>query len=74
LQSGDDKRDDCERCDSFRGKLVELSNFQLGWHANNRESLESSKDAPSWIHMDGRRYSRKYLDEKYFVKSPADNL
>jgi len=74
LQRGDDKRDDCERCDNFRGRLVELSNFQIGWNANNRKSLEPSNIAPSWIHMDLRCYSRNYLDEKYFVKSFADNL
>jgi len=41
---------------------------------NNRKSLEPSNIALSWIHMDVRNYSSNYLDDKYFVKGPVDNL
>jgi len=50
LQRDNDKRDDCDRCDNFRGKLVELSNFQIGWNANNHKSFEPSNPAAAgWI-------------------------
>ena len=52
--------------DMFRGLLVEKSNFQIGWNGRNKNSLESSSIAPTWIRMDVRRFSKKYLQEKYF--------
>lgn len=74
MQTGDTKRDDCERCDAVRGILVEKCNFQIGWGAANRKALEPSQIAPSWIHMDVRCYPSKYLNDKYFVKSSKDIL
>jgi len=70
-KAGEDKRDDCRRCDSFRGILVEKCNFQLGWGANNVKSLEPANIAPSWIHLDVRCYTPNYLADKYFVKTAA---
>ena len=69
LQDGEDKRDDSNRCDRFRGILTEKCNFQIGWGANNRKALEPSTIAPTWIHADMRCYNRKFLDDSYFVKS-----
>ena len=69
LQEGEDKRDDQRRCDRFRGVLAEKANFQIGWAASNRKALEPSAIAPTWIHMDVRQYSRRYLDDRYFVKT-----
>lgn len=67
LKEGDDKRDDANRCDKFRGLLVEKSNFQIGWNGGNKKSLEPSNIAPTWVHMDVRSFSKKFLQEKYFV-------
>jgi hypothetical protein len=67
LGANEDKRDDTIRCENFRGLLVEKSNFQIGWNGRNKKSLEPSHIAPTWIHMDVRSFSPKYLDEKYFV-------
>ena len=53
--------------DMFRGLLVEKSNFQIGWNSRNKKSLESSSIAPTWVRMDVRSFSKKYLQEKYFV-------
>lgn len=72
LQPGDDKRDDQIRCDRFRSVLVEKSNFQLEWAAPNRKALEPSRIAPTWIHMDVRQYSPRYLDDRFFVKSAEE--
>lgn len=69
LKESEDKRDDLIRCDNFRGKLVEKSNFQIGWNGRNKKSLEPSNIAPTWIHMDVRSFTQKYLQEKYFVKT-----
>jgi len=69
LKGGETKRDDRDRCDEFRGSMVEFGNFQIGWAASNRKALEPSEYAPTWIHMDVRNYERKYLDERYFVRS-----
>jgi hypothetical protein len=72
LKDKEDKRDDGNRCDRFRGLMVEKSNFQIGWNGRNKKSLEPSHIAPTWIHMDVRSFSPKYLDEKYFVTTEAD--
>jgi len=69
LKPTEDKRDDCNRCDAVRGILVEKCGFQIGWNATNTKALEPARIAPSWVHMDVRCYSRKYLDTKYFVKN-----
>ena len=72
LKEGEKKRDDGIRCDKFRGRLVEKSNFQIGWHGRNKKSLEPSHIAPTWIHMDVRSFSKKYLQEKYFVTTEQE--
>ena len=65
---GEDKRGDSLRCDGVRGLVVEKSNFQIGWGARNRKSLEPSDIAPTWLHMDVRSYAPGYLDDGFFVK------
>lgn len=72
LGVGEDKQDDCNRCDDVRGMLVEMGNFQLGWGAKNRKALEPSYIAPSWIHMDVRCYEKKFLADAFFVKSAEE--
>ena len=72
LRAGEDKRDDQQRCDRYRGVLVEKSNFQIGWNASNRKSLEPTEIAPTWIHMDVRQYSPQYLDDRFFVTSSVE--
>jgi len=72
LKPGEEKRDDMNRCDRFRGVLVEKGNFQIGWRASNRKALEPSRIAPTWIHMDVRQFSRRYLDDRFFVKSALE--
>ena len=71
MAATEDKRDDMLRCDKGRGVLVELANFQVGWMAGNRKSLEPSDIAPTWIHMDVRSYERKYLADRFFVTPKA---
>lgn len=66
--AGEDKKDDCNRCDNIRGMLVEKGNFQIGWGAQNRKALEPADVAPSWVHMDVRAFARDYLDDYFFVK------
>jgi hypothetical protein len=68
LRGSEDKRDDMLRCEKGRGVLVELANFQVGWSASNRKSLEPSDIAPTWIHMDVRSYEPKYLQSRFFVR------
>lgn len=72
LKEKEDKRDDSIRCDKFRGRLVENSNFQIGWNGRNKKSLEPSNIAPTWIHMDVRSFSEEYLHEKYFVTTEEE--
>lgn len=72
LKKGDDKRDDANRCDRFRGQLVEQANFQIGWNGRNKKSLEPSNIAPTWVHMDVRSFSKQYLQEKYFVTTEQE--
>jgi hypothetical protein len=72
LKDGEDKRDDSIRCDKFRGQLVEQANFQIGWNGRNKKSLEPSNIAPTWVHMDVRSFTQKYLQEKYFVTTEQE--
>jgi hypothetical protein len=69
---GEDKRDDGIRCDKFRGLIVEKSNFQIGWNGRNKKSLEPSNIAPTWIHMDVRSLSKKYLQDNFFVTTTEE--
>jgi len=64
-----DKNTDKELCDKFRAKLMQLSNFQIGWGNKNQKSLEPKDIAPTWIHMDIRCYEPKYLLDWFFVKN-----
>jgi len=73
LKAGESKRDDAVKCDAVRGKLVELSNAQIGWTAANRKALEPSSIAPTWVHYDVRQYDAIYLADSYFCKD-ADSL
>jgi len=68
LQTGETKQDDVEKCHAVRGKLVELSNAQIGWAAKNRKSLEPDDIAPTWVHYDVRSYEPQYLDDRYFCR------
>lgn len=72
-QPEQDKRDDMNRCNSVRGLIVECSQAQIGWYANNRKALESENIAPTWVHYDVRTYDRKYLADSYFCTT-ADEL
>jgi len=69
LGAGEDKRDDMLRCHGIRGRLIELSNCQIGWAARNRKALEPDQIAPTWIHYDVRCYQRKYLADHFFCRS-----
>ncbi len=69
---GEDKKEDSFRCDKFRGIMIEKSNFQIGWHGRNKKSLEPSNIAPTWIHMDVRSFSAKYLQDKFFVATEQE--
>jgi len=60
-------QDDRNRCDQFRRLLVDRCNFQIGWAVSNRKSLEPSRIAPTWIHMDIRQYDKRYLSDSFFV-------
>lgn len=62
---------DRERCNALRGLLVEKANAQVGWAAGNRKSLEPAEIAPTWVHYDVRSYDRKFLADRYFVKTQA---
>jgi hypothetical protein len=73
LKPGEDKRADCDKCNSARGLLIEKSNFQVGWYASNVKALEPSDIAPTWVHMDVRQMTSQYLNDIYFVKN-AENL
>ena len=72
MRSGEDKRDDANRCDRARAILVGKCDFQIGWGGTNRKAPEPSNIAPTWIHMDVRCYSDKYLNDRYFVRSQAE--
>jgi hypothetical protein len=72
LRQGETKRDDMEKCDRIRGRLVETANAQIGWGATNRKSLEPRDIAPTWVHYDVRQYERKYLDDRYFCTTNKD--
>ena len=65
LRPGESKLDDRDKCDAVRGKLVELSNAQVGWGACNRKSLEPSDIAPTWVHYDVREYEPRYLRDDW---------
>lgn len=71
LKAGEGKREDAEKCDAVRGRLVELSNAQIGWAAKNRKSLEPSNIAPTWVHYDVRQYDKPYLADSFFCKDLA---
>ena len=66
-QPGEFKRDDAERCDRARDLLVDKAGFQIWWHGNNRKALEPASIAPTWLNMDVRCYSQKYLADTFFV-------
>lgn len=67
-----DKREDMLRCDEIRGLLIERANAQVGWSGSNRKSLEPNNIAPTWVHYDVRSYERRYLDDRFFVRSLVD--
>lgn len=71
LQPGESKRDDADKCEAVRGRIVELSNAQVGWAATNRKALEPANIAPTWIHYDVRQYERRYLTDDFFCKDAA---
>jgi len=71
LQPNESKRDDRDKCDAVRGRIVELSNAQVGWGAKNRKALEPSDVAPTWVHYDVREYEPKYLRDEFFCQDPA---
>lgn len=72
LARGEGKREDAIKCHEIRGRLVELSNAQVGWGAANRKSLEPDNVAPTWVHYDVRSYASVYLADRFFCKSPGE--
>ena len=66
LKPGEDKREDMNKCDAARGRIVESANAQIGWNAPNCKALEPSNIAPTWIHYDVRCYESKYLKDEAF--------
>lgn len=72
ILEGEEKRDDLKRCDQVRSLLVEKANFQIGWTGRNTKSFEPSLIAPTWIHMDVRSYEKKYLNERFFVRTAEE--
>ncbi|MBQ0944311.1 peptidoglycan-binding protein [Ideonella sp. 4Y16] len=71
LKPGESKRDDADKCNAVRGRIVELSNAQVGWAARNRKSLEPPDIAPTWVHYDVRQYERAYLADDFFCRDLA---
>ncbi|EFF75533.1 putative peptidoglycan binding domain protein [Achromobacter piechaudii ATCC 43553] len=71
LRAGETKQDDAMKCHAIRGRLVELSNAQVGWAAKNRKSLEPDDVAPTWVHYDVRSYEPRYLEDRYFCRDLA---
>jgi hypothetical protein len=71
MKPGETKRDDRDKCDAVRGRLVELSNAQVGWAASNRKALEPSDIAPTWVHYDVRCYEPQYLRDEFFCTDLA---
>lgn len=69
---GQDRRDDMDRCDRIRGRLIEIANAHIGWTARNRKALEPREIAPTWVRYDVRTYESKYLDDKYFCTTNKD--
>lgn len=63
---------DKSRCDAFRELMTKFGNFQIAWNTLNQKALEPSSIAPTWIHMDVRCYSQKFLQDKFFIKNPKD--
>ena len=64
-------RDDRDKCDAVRGRIVEVSNTQVGWGAKNRKALEPPDVAPTWVHYDVREYEPQYLRDEFFCQDPA---
>ncbi|MEJ8849851.1 peptidoglycan-binding domain-containing protein [Variovorax rhizosphaerae] len=69
LEPGEGKREDAIKCTKIRGRLVEVSNAQIGWGAVNRKALEPDNVAPTWVHYDVRAYEARYLEDRFFCKS-----
>jgi hypothetical protein len=64
---GEDANDDAKRCDLARSILEASGLFQVGWTKRNTKSLEPANLAPTWIHMDVRSYSSRYLADEHFT-------
>lgn len=65
-RAGESKRDDMNKCDAARGRIVSTGNAQIAWSAPNCKALEPSDIAPTWIHYDVRCYEPKYLRDEAF--------
>jgi len=48
-------------CDDIRKELYDLGFMNIGWNVSNMISLEPSRIAPTWIHLDCRAFIRKYI-------------
>ena len=68
LDRNETKRDDLDKCNAVRGRIVELSNAQIGWEAKNRKALEPPDIAPTWVHYDVREYEPEYLRDEFFCQ------
>lgn len=68
------------RIEEIRDKiLVPYSKVQIRWKDDNLFSVEPSRKsypkefiATTWIHIDVREFSSKYLDDKFFAKTLED--
>lgn len=71
LGPNETKRDDADKCNAIRAKLVEVSSAQIGWAAKNRKAFEPSDIAPTWVHYDVRQYEPAYLQDEAFCTDTA---
>ncbi len=59
--------------DSMRKVAQNRMNAQMRWNEADRFALEAASDgATTWVHIDVRRWSSKYLDDRYFTKTTSD--
>jgi hypothetical protein len=71
MRPGDDKETDKNRCNLARAIMVDKCHFQIAWNGNNQKALEPADIAPTWVHMDVRQYSPRFLDDIFFVTDSA---
>jgi hypothetical protein len=58
-----------EMHDTIRDIATDKTNCQLGWAKPNKKALEPKFIAPTWIHLDCRRFEAKYREDRFFIKT-----